>query len=102
MLSSSIQISSTTLTSQSRIFMASKNSRRELPPTLNSAQQRKAFSCALMLLREVLTSPRLTGSFSMTLPMILRNTSTELVELPGELMEKERHYCSCWNMSWDS
>ena len=73
------------LTYLSRTSMVNKNNRKELQLTSNSARQIKAFYSVQMLLREVSTSPRLIGSFSLIPLMIQMITFIELVEQEEDL-----------------
>ena len=79
--------------------MASRNNKRELQLTLNSARPRLEFFFALMLLREALTSPTLIGLFNLTLQMIPMIIFIELEELLEELLAQVVHFFSYSNMS---
>ena len=82
--------------------MANKSNKREHPLTLNSVKLRQESFFAQMSLREALISLRLTGSFNLTLPMILMIISTEWAEQVVAPMVVVALCFSYWSTSSDS
>lgn len=81
--------------------MVNRNSKSEQQPIMISVRLRLEFFSARMLLKEVLISLMLIGSFSMILQMILKITFIELDELQEELKAKEKHFCFYLKVSLD-
>lgn len=81
MPSNSIPIFLTTSIFQLKTSTGNRSNRRGQAHTLSFAKPKPESSFAPMSLKEVLTSPKLTGLSNTTLPMIQMITSTELEEL---------------------
>lgn len=66
---------------------------------MSFAKLKLGYYFALMLLKEVLTSPKLTGLSNSTLPMIQMITSTELEELEEAKKVVDVHSFSSLSMN---
>lgn len=66
---------------------------------MSFAKLKLGYYFALMLLKEVLTSPKLTGLSNLTLPMIQMITSTELEELEEAKKVVDVHSFSSLSMN---
>lgn len=66
---------------------------------MSFAKLKLGYYFALMLLKEVLTSPKLTGLYNLTLPMIQMITSTELEELEEAKKVVDVHSFSSLSMN---